>query len=36
MEFVDEYLIDCVECGHSLTDCICNIEDEFDYGDELD
>ena len=38
---LDENLIDCVECGHTLADCICNIEDEirgydgddFDYED---
>ena len=31
---MDEELIDCVECGHSVADCICNIEDEFDEGGE--
>lgn len=33
---VDEELIGCVECGHTIADCICNIEDELrqDDGDE--
>lgn len=34
MEFPDEDLTDCVECGHSLRNCICNISDEFDNDEE--
>ena len=29
--------IECVECGYTYDDCICNIDDEFsDVVDELD
>lgn len=28
--------VNCVECGFLYSECICNITDEFDDGDESD
>ena len=33
---IDENMTECMECGESLADCICNIEDELRDDEEED